>query len=188
MPISLVTTSKLFASLIKTFTKTQFRLEPYQNRVQPRLRWQRSICHLNASNPLLPSLIPSAFSSLKALPSVTSALPTPSTLNNSIAGRILRSVRQQYARAKEKAADKLADEIVEIADNATPQDAHVARLKVDARKWVAAKLLPKKYGDRPAEVNVNTQINLAQISVEDQQRLQRRRQELLKEEDTNTTK
>ena len=54
----------------------------------------------------------------------------------------------------------MADEIVEIADNATPQDAHVARLKVDARKWVAAKLLPKKYGDRPAEVNVNTQINL----------------------------
>jgi hypothetical protein len=92
------------------------------------------------------------------------------------------SVRQQYARAKEKAADKMADEIVEIADNATPQDAHVARLKVDARKWVAAKLLPKKYGDRPAEVNVNTQINLAQISVEDQQRLQARRLELLKEE------
>jgi Bacteriophage Sf6, terminase small subunit-like len=53
----------------------------------------------------------------------------------------------------------MTDEIVEIADNATPQDAHVARLKVDARKWVAAKLLPKKYGDRPAEVNVNTQIN-----------------------------
>jgi hypothetical protein len=82
----------------------------------------------------------------------------------------------------------MADEIVEIADNATPQDAHVARLKVDARKWVAAKLLPRKYGDRPAEVNVNTQVNLASISVEDQQRLQRRRQELLKEGDTNTTK
>jgi Bacteriophage Sf6, terminase small subunit-like len=95
------------------------------------------------------------------------------------------SVRQQYARAKEKAADKMAGEIVEIADNATPQDAHVARLKVDARKWVAAKLLPPNYGDRLAEVNVNTQINLASISVEDEQRLQRRRQELLKEGDTN---
>ena len=43
-------------------------------------------------------------------------------------------------------------------------------------------MLPKKYGDRPAEVNVNAQINLAQISVEDQQRLQARRLELLKEE------
>jgi len=92
------------------------------------------------------------------------------------------SVRQQYARAKEKAADKMADEIVEIADNATPQDAHVARLKVDARKWVAAKLLPKKYGDRPAEVNVNTQINLASVSIEDQARLQARRLELLEEQ------
>ena len=77
---------------------------------------------------------------------------------------------------------------METPDRATVQDAHVARLKVDARKWVAAKLLPKKYGDRPAEVNVNTQINLASISVKDQQRLQRRRQELLKEDDTNTTK
>ena len=96
------------------------------------------------------------------------------------------SVRQQYARAKEKAADKLADEIVEIADNATPQDAHVARLKVDARKWVAAKLLPKKYGDRPAEVNVNTQINLMQVSVEDQRRIQEARLKLL-QGDTNTT-
>ena len=65
---------------------------------------------------------------------------------------------------------------------ATPQNAHVARLQVDTRKWVAAKLLPKKYGDRPAEVNVNTQINLASISVEDQARLQARRLELLKEE------
>jgi len=94
------------------------------------------------------------------------------------------SVRQQYARAKEKAADKLADEIVEIADNATPQDAHVARLKVDARKWVAAKLLPKKYGDRPAEVNVNTQINLMQVSIEDQRRIEEARFKLL-QGDTN---
>ena len=87
-----------------------------------------------------------------------------------------------YARAREDQADLYADEVVGISDAATPQDAHVARLKVDARKWVAAKLLPKKYGDRPNEVNVNTQVNLAQVSVEDMQRLQARRQELLKEQ------
>ena len=87
-----------------------------------------------------------------------------------------------YARAREDQADLYADEVVGISDAATPQDAHVARLKVDARKWVAAKLLPKKYGDRPAEISVNTQVNLAQVSVEDMQRLQQRRQELLKEQ------
>ncbi len=88
----------------------------------------------------------------------------------------------QYARAKESLAEHYAEEIIDISDSATVRDAHVARLKVDSRKWVAAKLMPKKYGDRPAEVNVNTQINLAAISVEDQQRLQARRQELLKEQ------
>ena len=89
---------------------------------------------------------------------------------------------QQYARAKERAADVLADDLVEISDSATVRDAHVARLKVDTRKWIAAKLLPKKYGDRPNEINVNTQINLATLSIEDQAKLQARRQELLKEQ------
>ena len=53
---------------------------------------------------------------------------------------------EQYARAKEEQAEILADEIVSIADNA--EDAQKARLQVDARKWVASKLKPKKYGDR----------------------------------------
>ena len=74
------------------------------------------------------------------------------------------------------------DQLVDLSDGAPPENAHVARLQVETRKWIASKMLPKKYGDRPAEVNVNTQINLAQISVEDQQRLQARRLELLKEE------
>jgi hypothetical protein len=87
----------------------------------------------------------------------------------------------EYAHAREEQADKFADEIVELSDAATVRDAHVARLRVDSRKWVAAKLLPKKYGDRPAEVNVNTQINLAVITPEDQARLQARRLELLRE-------
>jgi hypothetical protein len=56
---------------------------------------------------------------------------------------------KQYARAREEQAETLADEIVEIADgqgeNADPQR---DRLRVDARKWVASKLKPKKYGDK----------------------------------------
>lgn len=78
----------------------------------------------------------------------------------------------QYARAREDQAESLADEIVRISDeeatmvradkhNTKPDDEEgftevvfdstaVARnrLRVDARKWVASKLKPKKYGDR----------------------------------------
>lgn len=72
---------------------------------------------------------------------------------------------EQYARAREAQADAIFDEIIEIADDGrndyverlrqdgekdTAFDAeHVqrSRLRVDARKWVASKLAPKKYGD-----------------------------------------
>lgn len=54
----------------------------------------------------------------------------------------------KYARAKEAQAHREADEIREIADKATPEDVHVARLKIDARKWRAGKLAPKSYGDK----------------------------------------
>lgn len=73
---------------------------------------------------------------------------------------------EQYTRAREEQADVHADAIVAIADE-TPEieevvDKHgnVVDLKlhsayvqwqknrIDARKWVASKLKPKKYGDR----------------------------------------
>lgn len=57
----------------------------------------------------------------------------------------------KYERARESQADFLADEIVSIADGADGESAEAvakARLRVDARKWVAAKLKPKKYGDK----------------------------------------
>lgn len=84
--------------------------------------------------------------------------------------------RDMYVRAREAQADKLAEETIEIADEevtmvrrskhtygAKPKDdadendievvfdsAAVARnrLRVDARKWMAAKLAPKKYGEK----------------------------------------
>ena len=74
-------------------------------------------------------------------------------------------LRQRYARAKERQADFLAAEIVRIAD--TPRQGikvktdaegnrettegdmiEHRRLQVDARKWYASKLAPKKYGDK----------------------------------------
>lgn len=55
---------------------------------------------------------------------------------------------QQYARAKMKQADLLAEKCLEISEDANYQDVAVARLRVDTRKWLASKLLPKQYGDR----------------------------------------
>lgn len=77
-------------------------------------------------------------------------------------GTILRWVgekpdfQKQYARAREIQAETLADDIVSIADGPTTGDDSVQtardRLRVDSRKWVASKLLPKKYGERVAHV------------------------------------
>lgn len=62
------------------------------------------------------------------------------------------SFRDQYARAREDQAETMADDIVSIADGDGVEDTAIAtardRLRVDARKWVASKLKPKKYGDR----------------------------------------
>jgi hypothetical protein len=55
-------------------------------------------------------------------------------------------LRQRYARAKEAQADYMADEMMQIADTTT--DPQKARLQLDTRKWLAAKLKPKKYGEK----------------------------------------
>lgn len=54
--------------------------------------------------------------------------------------------RSQYAQAREAQAETWADELIDLADNA--DDSQKARLQIDTRKWVASKLLPKKYGER----------------------------------------
>lgn len=52
----------------------------------------------------------------------------------------------QYARACEARTEAQAEEIVEISDR-DDLPADQKRVMIDARKWVASKLLPKKYGD-----------------------------------------
>lgn len=74
---------------------------------------------------------------------------------------------EQYARARDAQADTLFDEILNIADDGSndfmerlSEDGGAAgwkengeairrsQLRVDARKWMAGKLRPKKYGDK----------------------------------------
>ncbi len=53
----------------------------------------------------------------------------------------------QYARARQIQAERLADELLTIADSSSPEEYNVARLRVDTRKWILSKVLPKVYGD-----------------------------------------
>jgi len=63
----------------------------------------------------------------------------------------------QYARARSDMIDKIADDIIKIADEemiptgeGKVDSAMVQkqRLRVDTRKWLLSKLAPKKYGDK----------------------------------------
>lgn len=70
--------------------------------------------------------------------------------------------RDQYAHAREAQADYYAEEIIEISDdsvgdvstddngNIRPNTEFIARsrLRVDTRKWLMARMAPKKYGDK----------------------------------------
>lgn len=61
-----------------------------------------------------------------------------------------KSFQDKYARARLNQADWYADKITDIA-NAVLQGRYKpenARVAIDALKWTASKLKPKKYGDR----------------------------------------
>ncbi len=101
-------------------------------------------------------------------------LPTVSTIMLWLNDEANQSFREQYARATDLRAELLFDQCIDIADeseNDKPrvsdhEDVHAteqvarSKLRVDTRKWMAGKLMPKKYGDRQfmdvkAEVGVS---------------------------------
>ena len=72
-------------------------------------------------------------------------MPSKSTVYNWLADN--EKFLELYNTAREDQADTLADELIEIADNTTGETQR-DRLRVDARKWIASKLKPKRYGDK----------------------------------------
>lgn len=52
------------------------------------------------------------------------------------------------ARARTRGGRSLAEQTLEIADSASPQEAQVAKLRVDTRRWLASKQAPDEYGDK----------------------------------------
>lgn len=106
----------------------------------------------------------------------TAKMPSRSTVIRWLAEN--EGFRNHYARARELQADTLAEEILDIADKAvlgerlkkdgkgkvlerqTGDMVERSKLMIDARKWYAGKLQPKKYGERVA-LDHGVQDNLA---------------------------
>jgi hypothetical protein len=73
---------------------------------------------------------------------------------------------EQYTRAKQESADAMAEDVLDIADDATNDymmrtgkdgnesyqlnGEHIqrSRLRVETRKWLMSKMKPKKYGEK----------------------------------------
>lgn len=91
------------------------------------------------------------------------SLPSKATVFRWLAGN--EAFQDQYARAREAQADSLFDDVLEIADDSRNDwmerngegdvgwvlnGDHIqrTRVRIDARKWMAGKLRPKKYGEK----------------------------------------
>jgi hypothetical protein len=68
-----------------------------------------------------------------------------------------RELADNYAHAREDLIERIASEVMELADSEVPETGDGKRdwqaiqqrkLQVDSRKWLLSKLAPKKYGDR----------------------------------------
>jgi hypothetical protein len=99
------------------------------------------------------------FDRIGAGASLTTALKEPG-ISYSHAQRLIDAdpaLAEAYETAKKTRASRLAEEIIELSDAPIPEHlqgveisawVNQKRLQVDARKWVAAKLYPRVYGDK----------------------------------------
>lgn len=106
----------------------------------------RRVCELLASGkPLTPKV------------TKENGLPDPTTIYRWTEDN--EAFRMDYTRARQYQAHVYADQIIELAD--TAEDANLARIQVDTRKWYASKVIPKLYGDRQ-DIEVNHTVKIAE--------------------------
>lgn len=104
-------------------------------------------------------------------------MPDKSTVFRWLAAEDNKSFRDKYALARETQADALFDDILSIADDgkndwmerrgeedpgwvANGENLRRSQLRIDARKWMAGKLRPKKYGEK-LDINLDGSVNFA---------------------------
>jgi hypothetical protein len=102
---------------------------------------------------------------MDGMPAVRTVLSWLSEGEKPKAKEEFKAFLHNYARAREAQADFLAEEILEIADDGSndlmtitkgdktyeienKEVTNRSKLRVEARKWIASKLKPKKYSDR----------------------------------------
>lgn len=102
---------------------------------------------------------------------LTRLSPAPSYSWAKLALRSDDLLKQAYDQATQDRGDRLAEELLDLADSPMPvgldgpaMSAWVQqlRLRVDVRKWSAAKLRPKVYGDRIDVAVTHEQISITQ--------------------------
>lgn len=104
-------------------------------------------------------------------------MPCVATVFNWLNNEENKSFLDKYARARNAQAELLADEIIDIADDSSRDDTitengviqnsewiNRSRLRVDARKWKASKLYPKKFGDR---MELDLPNNIIKVTIQD---------------------
>ena len=108
------------------------------------------ICKIVSTNPY----------GLKKLTRLFPGMPSETTINEWRHDHDECAV--EYNKAKLKQADLLAEECLDIADDVSEDTiisdegfercntefVNRSRLRIDTRKWLASKLLPKQYGDK----------------------------------------
>jgi len=99
-----------------------------------------------------------------------------------------------YARAREVQAYLGEDEIIEIADDASrdfvervvkgrkqivfdKQNVERSKLRVEARKWLMAKRLPKRYGEK-IDLNHSGEMSISSTMEQARERLREKREQL----------
>jgi hypothetical protein len=86
--------------------------------------------------------------------------------------------------ARVMSADALAEAVVDIADQTTAQTERADRLRVDTKRWLAARRNPEVYGERVAPL---VQINAGQLHLSALQQVEMAREaRLTGGRDTNT--
>ena len=100
-------------------------------------------------------------------------------------------LRNRYSFVTQVREQRLFDQIIEIADSAgTAEDAQIAKVQIDARKWALSKMNPKKYAENnKPNITVSTELNnnFPILTVEKQRELQERRRKLLGDDSRTTT-
>lgn len=122
-------------------------------------------------------LIATSSKGLRSILEQNEDLPSLTTIFNWLSDPNNKEFLELYTRAREVQAEYLADEIISISDDGSNDTMQTefgekenkewtsrSKLRVEARKWVAAKLKPKKFGDKLDVTSDHKPLNTIDLS------------------------